>query len=209
MAAKDLPLLARSLTDQVFEHLRMDLLCGRINPGEPLLENQLVERYGVSRTPIRSALVRLTQEGLLDAKSHKTMQATARPPDEILGLIILIRSNIEVFALRSFFDELCDEDFEHFEQILARLKKACKETDYPNIAEHDLSFHRHIVHRAGYVDLESIWISLFARVRHHFIETQKNYKDPMNIYQEHIQLFQTFKKKGVEKAVEALTLNIE
>jgi DNA-binding GntR family transcriptional regulator len=209
MATKTKNLLARSLSDQVAEHLRMDLLCGLMNPGEPLLENQLVERFGVSRTPIRSALARLTQEGLLEAKSHQTVQVATQPPNEILDLIILIRCNVEVFALRTILDDLGREDFDHLEEILAGLKKACKEKNYSKIAEGDLSFHRYIIQRAGYADLEAIWMSIFARVRHHFLQTQKEYQNPMTIYQEHRQLLQVFKKKDIETAVAALAANIE
>ena len=201
--------LVRSLPVQIADRLRNDLLCGLMVPGEPLLESELAKRFGVSRTPIRSALVQLTQEGLLESQSHTGVQVAAHPPAEILELIILVRCNLEVFALRSFFDEIDEADFKNWAQILNRLEEACQEQDYPAIAEHDLSFHRSILQRAGYRDLESIWMSLFVRLRHHFLETQRNYDDPMSVYHDHAKVVEVFRTGDIEASAQALAENIE
>jgi DNA-binding GntR family transcriptional regulator len=201
--------LVRSLPVQIADKLRMDLLCGLMVPGQALLESDLAERFGVSRTPIRSALVQLTQEGLLESQSHTGVQVAAHPPAEILNLIILIRCNVEVFALRSFFDEIDAADFKNWAQILNRLQDACEEQDYPAIAEQDLSLHRSILQRAGYRDLESLWMSIFVRLRHHFLETQRNYDDPMIVYHEHAKLVEVFRTGDIEASAKALAENIE
>ncbi|WP_216319920.1 GntR family transcriptional regulator [Deinococcus aestuarii] len=57
--------------DGVYGHLRRAVLDGEIAPGERLGEVELGERLGVSRTPIREALARLTQDGLLVAEANK------------------------------------------------------------------------------------------------------------------------------------------
>ncbi len=55
-----------SQTDNALNTLRIQILRGDLEPGERLLELALVERLGVSRTPIRTALTRLAEEGLLE-----------------------------------------------------------------------------------------------------------------------------------------------
>lgn len=201
--------LARSLPEQIADRLRTDLLCGRLQAGEQVLESDLIARFGVSRTPIRSALVALTQEGLLESRSHSSVRVSARSPDAIIDLIVVIRRNVETFALRSFFSAISKADFDAWDEILAKLKKACAEKDYPAIAEHDLAFHRSIVRRSGFTDLEAVWMSIFVRVRHHFLDSQRKYKDPMTIWRDHVKVVKAFRTGDVDAAAKALSGNIE
>jgi DNA-binding GntR family transcriptional regulator len=54
------------LAEQVHARLRAYILLARLRPGEPMSENQLAQRLGVSRTPVREAIQRLVREGLVN-----------------------------------------------------------------------------------------------------------------------------------------------
>lgn len=201
--------LVFSLREQIVEQLRNDVLCGRLAEGERLSELKLVERFGVSRTPIREALQQLRQEGLVEGRPNVGLKVARRPPDEIRELVVPIRRSVETFALRSFFGTITEADYRRWDEILKKMKAACKAGDFPAIAEHDIAFHRSIIRRASHVDLEAIWNSLLARVRSHFWETQqRNYQNPMDIYQEHVNVIEVFRKGDVEAAVDVLAKNI-
>ena len=60
----------RTIREQVANEIRADVLSGRLSAGTDLREQTLAEKYGVSRGPIRDALLQLTQEGLLEAKPN-------------------------------------------------------------------------------------------------------------------------------------------
>jgi len=201
--------LVFSLREQIAERIRNDVLCGRLAEGEPLTEAKLVERFGVSRTPIREALQQLTHEGLLEGRPNAGLKVARRPPDAIRELVVPIRRRVETFALRSFFSQITEEDFERWEKILKDLRAACEAGDYAAIAEHDIEFHRSIIRRAEQRDLESIWNSLVARVRSHFWETQRqNYADPLDIHEEHARIVRAFRSGNIETAASALEDNI-
>lgn len=87
------------------------------------------------------------------------------PPDSIRELVTPIRETLEVFALRLFVNDLREEDFAAWEEILARLKAPCEKRDYVAIAEQDIALHRSLLQRAGQKDLLAIWSVLVARVR--------------------------------------------
>ena len=64
----------------VFDHLQMEIHCGRIGPGTPLMEVDIGERLGVSRTPVRDALQRLYHEGLIvEAPARRPYKFTVAP----------------------------------------------------------------------------------------------------------------------------------
>jgi DNA-binding GntR family transcriptional regulator len=203
------PPLVFSLREQIANQLRNDVLSGRLAEGERVSELELVERFGVSRTPIREALQQLTHEGLLEGRPNSGVKVAHRPPDAIRELVVPIRRSVETFALRAFFKDVGEFDFQTWDEILAKLRAACEARDYAKIAEYDIEFHRSIIRRAHQRDLESIWSSLVARVRSHFWQTQcRDYFDPIEIYEEHARIVEIFRKGNIDEAVKALEDNI-
>ncbi|MDO8208818.1 GntR family transcriptional regulator [Conexibacter sp. CPCC 206217] len=73
------------VTSLQYERLRKELLEGEFPPGTVLLETVLSARYGVSRTPVREALGRLAQDGLLE-RSSRGFTVRRRSPEEILEI---------------------------------------------------------------------------------------------------------------------------
>lgn len=196
------------LRGQIATQLRNDVYSGRLVSGERLSETSLVERFKVSRTPIREALQQLTQEGLLEAKPNCGVRVAAESSDEIQELIISIRRMTETFGLRSCFDDLTEEDFLQWDGIVDRMAEACEKQDYPAIAERDLEFHLAIIRHARIPDLEAIWKMIAARVRSHFRDTQKRYPDPMDIHAEHAEILEVFRGGDRDAAVDILGANI-
>lgn len=203
------PIANLSLREQIASHLRNDILCGRLVAGDHLQEVELARRFGVSRTPVREALQQLIYEGLLDGRKNVGAKVAQRAPDSIRELVVPIRCLVETFALRSYFSTITEADFAMWGDILEKMRLACLADDFPAIAEQDIAFHRSIVRRAGQSDLEAIWSSIVVRVQHHFWETQqRDYAQPLSIYDEHMRILDVFRRGDVEAAVEALSQNI-
>ncbi|HEX4831964.1 MAG TPA: GntR family transcriptional regulator [Trebonia sp.] len=68
-----------------YDRLRSEILDGAFDPGAVLLETALSARYGVSRTPVREALARLAQDGLIE-RSARGFRIPKRDPEEIVGI---------------------------------------------------------------------------------------------------------------------------
>jgi DNA-binding GntR family transcriptional regulator len=66
------PLPRGSLEEAVYEAIRNEILSGQLVPGDPLVEAQLSERFGTSKSPVREALIRLKRDGLADGTLHRT-----------------------------------------------------------------------------------------------------------------------------------------
>jgi DNA-binding GntR family transcriptional regulator len=106
-------------------------------------------------------------------------------------------------------DEISEEDLDFWEAILGRLRSACERKDFADIAEQDVAFHRSILSRARQEDLLAIWSVLVARIWTHFRRTSPKYADAMEIYQEHRDLVDVFRKGDPEASIAALKAHIE
>ena len=85
------------LRDVVFNTIKDGILSGRLRPGERLLENQLAEELGVSRTPIREALRMLEIENLVDLIPRKGAQVREMSEKDIKD-VLEIRKVLEELA---------------------------------------------------------------------------------------------------------------
>jgi GntR family transcriptional regulator, rspAB operon transcriptional repressor len=73
----------RSLEQAVYETVLARILVGDVKPGDPLVEAQLSEEFGISKTPVREALIRLKRDGLVDQSPFKMGRVATPTPDDV------------------------------------------------------------------------------------------------------------------------------
>jgi GntR family transcriptional regulator, rspAB operon transcriptional repressor len=89
-----------SARDQVYLALREAIVSAELQPGRRLSENELAERLGVSRTPVREALVRLRQVGLIEPEGRRGGRVI-RPSSRAILHAYEVREGLECFAARA------------------------------------------------------------------------------------------------------------
>jgi DNA-binding GntR family transcriptional regulator len=193
--------IVRGLRDQLVDHLRNDVLTGRYKEGDPIRQSEVVARYGVSRTPVREALIQLAHEGLVTTVPNCGAHVAKQAPDAIRDFLIPIRQTIEVYALRVCFDELCEDDFRRWDQILEDMRAARERGDHAGVAEHEIAFHRSLIEMAGDPSLMTIWSMIVGQLRGNFQRAHAEYDDLKDIYLEHVAIVSTFRAEDKEAAV--------
>ena len=100
------------LRQQVYEQIKQDIIMCRLMPGDPLSENELVERFKVSRTPIREALTSLVQDGLVEYTPNRGFTVTTislLDINEIFEARIMIEKELFRMAVKKLSDAEIDQ----------------------------------------------------------------------------------------------------
>ena len=115
-------MMDRKLTTQewVTNIIRKAILNGYFNDGKPLETTSLADKLGVSRMPVRTALLQLENEGLVTLEPHKKAVATRLSPTEVKK-IYQIRYELEALAVRLAFDYITEEDFAYLENLIVKM----------------------------------------------------------------------------------------
>jgi len=199
----------QTYSQEIADRLRGDILSGRIAEGGRLTEQELAKRFGVGRSPVREAVLRLSMQGLLTSRPNRGAVISPGAPLEIRKLVVPIRRTVETFALESVFDSLTEEDFQKWEEIVNRMEQASRDGDLYALAELDIAFHRTLVERARQPDLLVIWDALVGRVRSHFRRMQRGNGEANEIYQEHKAILECFRTGSLEDARRMLRAKID
>ena len=128
------------LRDVVFNTLRQAILRGELAPGERLMEIQLAERLGVSRTPIREAIRKLELEGLVLMIPRKGAEV-ARISEKSLRDVLEVRRSIEELAIELACQRMGEEDIQKLEEAQKVFAAAIVSGDAMEIAESDEQYH--------------------------------------------------------------------
>jgi len=149
-----------SLSQVVADRLRRAILSGAFPEGAPLPEAQTAARLGVSRVPVREALVELERRGLVEFDAHgrsRVKSFTEEDVAEILGL----RAALQAMAAGLAASRLTPQDVGRLESLLAR---AARTHDLTKFSALDSAFHDEIVAIARHRRLSRAWTDLRSQM---------------------------------------------
>lgn len=130
----------QSLREKIYFQIRDDITYGRISPGERLIESQLAQRFGTSRSPVREILRQLESEGLIKFQRNKGItvsKLSIKEVDEIYTLRLLLES----YAARLAAENIKKNDTEILRGLQEKLKVAAKNLDLKAWIENNDLFH--------------------------------------------------------------------
>ena len=145
MAIKNSPIrLERSvLSEQVSRVISDGLLSGRFKPGDPLVENELSELLGVSRSPIREALIELQKAGLVTKEPGRRAVIRSWSSHDLEELFA-VRALLEGFAARLVAAQGADQNLTQLHESVAAMREAAAGEDYARLVQLDLEFHEEL-----------------------------------------------------------------
>lgn len=149
----------------VTERLRDTIVNGDLAPGSQLSEAELASRFGVSRGPVREALQRLIQEGLVRAEPHRGVFVPVLTEDDVRD-IYLAREALESAAVKLIIasggSEGAADELDKVVELMAAAEAA---DDWPSVGRHDLEFHSVLVAASGSERLQRMFSTVISETR--------------------------------------------
>ncbi|MBS3984093.1 MAG: GntR family transcriptional regulator [Selenomonadales bacterium] len=130
----------KPLRDIVFEHLRAAIISGALKPGERLMELQLAEDMGVSRTPVREAIRKLELEGLVSMVARRGAYVSDLSIRDIAETFE-VRAALESLAAGLAAERIVPEELEQLERVLVEIGTCEQQGTIERMVELDEEFH--------------------------------------------------------------------
>ncbi|CUR58832.1 putative HTH-type transcription regulator, GntR-like [metagenome] len=139
----------RSLVELATNRLRAEILSGTLEPGERLVEEQLTQRFQISRPPLREAMRRLAEQGLVEHLPRRGVRVTTYS-DRDFDELFAVRDALERFAVSLLRERRPEElDTAPLEAALADLGAAAQQGDQLAASNAHRAFHLTLVALAG------------------------------------------------------------
>ena len=198
------PLPRATLSVQIAERIRDDILSGVYPPGAQLHEVELALGFGVSRGPLREAMQRLVQEGLLRSEPHRGVFVPDLTEADLMD-VFFVRSTVEVAALRRIVaGDRRRSVADTLSGIADRMDRAMKAGDWPAGGELDFAFHRSLVDAAGSERLSRTYATVQAETRLCLHRLMGGYRSSAHLADEHHRLARLVADGPAEAAVAEL-----
>jgi DNA-binding GntR family transcriptional regulator len=140
--------LTRNASTVAADLIRAAIVDGRLEPGRRLKEEELARELGISRTPVREALLVLQTEGLLDAAPNRGAAVRAYEADDLDDLYQL-RAVLEGFATRRAATRISPEGVARLRESCERFVSLRAEEDVAELVRENVRFHDVILEAAG------------------------------------------------------------
>ena len=196
------------LRDVVFNTLRQANLKGELKPGERLMEIQLAQRLGVSRTPIREAIRKLELEGLVIMIPRKGAEV-AHITEKDMRDVLEVRCTLEELAVELACKHVTPEYIAELRAANKIFESAIVSRDLMSIVDADVQFHDVVYSMTGNARLIQIINKLREQMYRYRLEYIKDARSHSILISEHEDIIDKIEKNEVDAAKSVIRQHIQ
>ena len=180
----------KSLREIVFDTIRSAIIQGKLLPGERLMEVQLADELGVSRTPVREAIRKLELEGLVKMEPRKGAYVTPMSARDLKEMME-VRRALESLCAELAAQNATEEDIEMMRENNLLFEKAALENDEHGVVAHDTAFHDCIFESTGNDRLYQMIHSLREQMLRMRVEYVHHITDRSKLVGQHTEIIES------------------
>ena len=201
-------ILHQTIQESVADYIRAKIMSREYKPGERLMQDELAEQLGVSRTPIREALQKLAGEGFIVLSPHRGASVANFSADELVE-IYSIRIGLESYAAYLAAQRITEGELQALADHLRKMDRAKEEADRSHLIQLNREFHASIYAAAKQqrlYDLIENHLDLAERYRRMFHSLENRAEHTVD---EHQQLLEALRKHDADGAGTLTRVHLE
>lgn len=208
-------MIYKTLKDHVYDYISKKINDGTLKPNERINENRICDDLGISRTPVREALMQLASEGYLEKSPRRGFIVKELNLERVKRLYAIIGS-LEALAASLALDRLTEPDMKRMKDILVKIDEVILNMDYSEYYRLQTEFHNIFIKAADNDELTALLASIKKNfMRQTYITNKEQVSTLLKVVQEThsehwvmLKLFQEKKKDELEKYLRDVHWNV-
>jgi DNA-binding GntR family transcriptional regulator len=197
-----------SLNTLAYNRIKEAILTFKFMPKQALIEGDLAAQLGISKTPVRDALLQLEQDGLVERIPFKGTYVSELSNQDMADTY-LIRSSLEGLAVRLATNALTEKDYRRLEALIHTHENALNKDDYTAVTRTNAEFHTLLIDHCGNPRLIKMLESLDDNLkRYRLLSFSQGVRKEKSI-REHQAIFNAVLNRKAEEAEAAMKMHLE
>lgn len=192
---------------EVLERLRDAIVRGEIAPGLRVNHLRTAHHLGVSRGPVRAALAKLAEEGLVENVPRRGSFTTPLDSSTVTD-VYGVREALESFAAAEAARRAPPEALDELQRTIARMRALAARPDVRRLVEADLEFHRRVVELSGNHQIAHLWKITEVSIRRILIFRQNALSTLRDVPDSHLPTMDALRRRDPDAAAAALRAHI-
>ena len=193
---------------EVLDRLRDAIVQGEIPPGRRINQLRTARHLGVSRGPVRAAMAKLAQEGLVENVPRRGSFTTALDRSTVVDLYG-VREALESFAAAEAASRVTPEAVDELQQRVERMRTLAARKDVRRLVNADLEFHRRVVELSGNRQIVYLWRITEVNIRRILLFRQKALTTLRDVPESHLPTISALRRHQPVAAAQTLRAHIQ
>jgi DNA-binding GntR family transcriptional regulator len=196
-----------TLWQRVYDHLRVEILEGELEPGTELAEVALSEQLGVSRGPIREAIGRLAAEGLVEVRPRRGAVVRSLSKEEFLELY-QVREALERMAVQLAVPRLTETELKELAALNEVMDSSAAHEDVHGFFEANVAFHGRLLEASGNRKLQELYRQLLGQLGRYRLRSLTLRGNLQRSVAEHAAILRAAKRGDADRAAQLMAEHI-
>lgn len=192
-----------AISTDLFSTLKEDILTGKLISGQKLTEKVLCDKYGISRTPVREALLKLEMEGLVESQPNRGYFVLGLKHQDYIDMFTL-RKIYEIQAITWAIERITEEEMDDLKELYEFMEFYTMKKDVAKMLIINNNFHQMIYTASHNRMLKNLLSSYQEMLKHVKNPAQKKSTYLMDVFKEHKAIFEAFTANDVEAGIKAM-----
>ncbi|MFC0524601.1 GntR family transcriptional regulator [Pontibacillus salicampi] len=199
---------SKSLTELAYDQISQAILQNALKPGDMIVEEQIANQLGISRTPIREALKKLSFEGMIELRSGRRARVSEISEKDAMNYQI-IRESLEALGAKTAAEHITSSELQELEEICTKQKEAIREDDLLEFLDLDFMFHSIIVRVSQNSKLEEIVNNLNSQIKRFLILSNTLHSSAEGAVEEHYTIIESLRERNGERTEEMMRNHVQ